>query len=188
MSETIRTFIAFELPESVISLLAGVQRELKTFRIRARWVRPENIHLTLKFLGNIHCGEVDKIAALMSDTVQGLAPITLSVRGVGVFPGVKRPRVIWVGLGGQIQLLVEMQRMLDENLAAIGFQKENRAFKGHLTLGRVKQAVNPKLISQIIQEYAGLQSEEFSVNQIFLYKSDLNPSGSVYSKLQRVAF
>ena len=188
MPGSIRAFIAFELPGSVIAMLANLQHKMRSSGIRAKWVRPENIHLTLKFLGSIQVADIDIVVRCMSESIQGLAPMTLTAKGVGVFPGIKRPRVIWVGLAGQIQLLLEMQGKLEDSLAAIGFPKENRAFRGHLTLGRVKEPVNPSTISQIIQEYEGLHSDEFRVNAIDLFKSTLHPTGSVYTKLQGVAF
>ena len=185
MPPTIRTFIALELPPSVISLLEKVQEDLKSMRLRAKWVRPENIHLTLKFLGNINPGDIDKIGGAMMDAVDDFAAINLVAGGVGVFPGIKRPRVIWVGLGGQIQLLFAMQRVLEDNLAGLGFKKEKRPFKGHLTLGRFRQTANPNTIRQIMREYANLYSEEFTARRIILFKSDLKPTGAVYSQLQQ---
>ena len=185
MPPTIRTFIALELPPSVISLLEKVQEDLKSMKLRAKWVRPENIHLTLKFLGNINPGDIDKIGGAMMDTVDEFTAIDLVAGGIGVFPGIKRPRVIWVGLGGQIQLLFAMQRLLEDNLADLGFKKEKRPFKGHLTLGRFRQTVNPDTIRQIMREHANLSSEEFTAKRIILFKSDLKPTGAVYSQLRQ---
>ena len=188
MPPTIRAFIALELPPSVISLLEKVQEDLKSLRVRAKWVKPENIHLTLKFLGNISPDDIDKIGGSMMDTVEEFAPIDLVAMGVGVFPGIQRPRVIWVGLGGQIQPLFAMQRVLEDNLADLGFKKEKRPFKGHLTLGRIRQTVNPTTIRQIMREYANLSSEEFTASRIILFKSELKPSGAVYSQLLQAVF
>ena len=185
MPPTLRTFIALELPPSVISLLERVQEDLKSMGLRAKWVRPANIHLTLKFLGNINPGDIDKIGEAMMAAADNFAAIDLEIRGIGVFPGIKRPRVIWVGLGGQIQLLFAMQRMLEDNLAALKFNKEKRPFKGHLTLGRFRQTVEPNTIRQIMQEYANLSSEEFTTSRIILFKSDLKPTGAVYSQLRQ---
>ena len=188
MPPTIRTFIALELPPSVISLLEKVQEDLKSMGLPAKWVRPENIHLTLKFLGNITPDDIDIIGGAMMDAVDDFAAIDLVARGVGVFPGIKRPRVIWVGLGGQIQLLFAMQCMLEDNLAALGFKKEKRPFKGHLTLGRFRQTANSNTIRQIMREYANLHSEEFTASRIILFKSDLKPTGAVYSQLMNFTF
>ena len=185
MPPTIRAFIALELPPPVISMLGKVQEDLKSMGLRAKWVRPENIHLTLKFIGNINPGDIDIIGGAMMDAVEDFAAIDLVAGGVGVFPGIKRPRVIWVGLGGQIQSLFAMQRVLEDNLAPLGFKKEKRPFKGHLTLGRFRQTVNPNTIRQIMREYANLYSEEFTARRIILFKSDLKPTGAVYSRLQQ---
>jgi 2'-5' RNA ligase len=185
MPPNIRTFIALELPPSVISLLAKVQEDLKSMRLRAKWVRPENIHLTLKFLGNINPGDIDKIGGAMIAAVDDFAALTLVARGVGVFPGIKRPRVIWVGLGGQIQSLFTMQRVLEDNLADLGFKKEKKPFKGHLTLGRFRQTIKPNTIRQFMREYADLSSEKFTAKRIILFKSDLKRTGAVYSQLRQ---
>jgi len=188
MQQTIRTFIAFELPPAVISLLREVQQGLKRLKLRARWVRPENIHLTLKFLGDINTDAVDRIGTEMADAVSEFAPISLAVKGVGVFPGIRRPRVIWVGIGGDTQALFALQGRLEEKLIPLGFPGEKRAFKAHLTLGRLKSAAEPEKIRQMINEFADLSSEDFILKQLILYKSDLEPSGAVYSQLKQANF
>jgi len=185
MSETIRAFIAFELPLAVTSVLAKVRQDLERLKIRARWVRPENVHLTLKFLGDIKADHIDKIGAEMTAAAFESSPVTLSVRGVGVFPGIRRPRVIWVGLGGDIRSLFAFQSRLEEKLAGAEFPKDKRPFRAHLTLGRIKQAASPAVIRQMITDYASLSSEEFTFNQVILFKSDMKPSGAVYSKLKQ---
>ncbi len=186
MSQTIRSFIAFELPEAVISLLGKVQQELKSLRLKVRWVRPENIHLTLKFLGNINPGDIENIGGAMSDAAGDCAPFTLTVGGIGFFPGIKRPRIIWVGLGGEIQVLLNLQRNLEDRLATVGFPKEKRSFKAHLTIGRIRQAVNPSKIGQAIQEYSDSGNQKFTADRVILFKSDLKPSGAEYLQLKQV--
>jgi 2'-5' RNA ligase len=184
---SIRTFIAVELPPAVTFLLGKVQEDLKSKGIRAKWVKPENIHLTLKFLGNVSPDDIEKINRAMAGAVGSFAGINLIAKGVGVFPGMRRPRVIWVGLGGQIQLLLDMQRALENSLEPLGFKREKRSFKGHLTLGRIRKTIQPSRIRQIMQEYAALTSEEFTVSRITLFKSELKPTGAVYSQLQQAA-
>jgi 2'-5' RNA ligase len=185
MSETIRTFIAFELPPAVIALLENVQQELKRLKIRARWVRPENIHLTLKFLGDISPDDIDKIGTAMAGAAVDFSPVSVSVGGIGVFPGIKRPRVIWAGLGGDIRSLLDLHSRLAGKLAEAGFPKDKKSLKAHLTLGRIKQAANPATLRRMMTGYAGLSSEEFTFNPAILFKSDLKPSGAVYSKLKQ---
>jgi 2'-5' RNA ligase len=188
MPSTIRTFIALELPPSLISLLAKVQENIQAMGLRAKWVRPDNIHLTLKFLGNINPADIEKIGRAMVGAVSEFETFNLVAAGIGVFPGVNRPRVIWVGLKGQVQLLFAMQRRLEDNLAVLGYKKEKRPFKGHLTLGRFRQNVNRETIRRVLQEFGNLASEEFTVRRVIFYKSDLKPTGAVYSELQQASF
>jgi len=183
MSQTIRSFIAIELPEAVGSLLGKVQQDLKVLRLKAGWVRPQNIHLTLKFLGNIKTDDIDKIGGAMKEAAKDCVPFTLTVGGIGFFPDIKRPRVVWVGVGGQTQQLFALQRNLEERLAAVDFPKEKRSFKGHLTLGRFRDRSDPDTIRRVIQEYSDFAKEEFTIHRIVLFKSDLKPSGAVYSQL-----
>ena len=186
MSPTIRAFIAIELPPAIIALLDKVQQALKSLRVGARWVRPENIHLTLKFFGDINPADVEVISGAMTAAAEGVAPFTLAVGGIGVFPGLKRPRVIWVGLGGKIQPLLDLQHNLEDRLADVGFPKEKRSFKGHLTLGRFKETANPDTIRRAMVECSDMVNDQFEAGRIVLIKSDLSPSGAVYSHLKRV--
>jgi 2'-5' RNA ligase len=186
MSRTIRAFIAIELPPPVIALLGKIQQDLKSLRVGARWVRPENIHLTLKFLGDINPAEVEKICTAMTAAAEGVAPLTLAVGGIGVFPDLKRPRVIWVGLAGEIQPLLAFQHNLENRLSDVGFPKEKRSFKGHLTLGRFKEPANRDTIRRAMAEYSDMENERFEAGRMVLFKSDLNPSGAVYSHVKWV--
>jgi len=185
MSQKVRAFIAIELPDSIRSLLDQVQQELKSLRLKARWVRAENIHLTLKFLGDIHAGDIDNIGGAMADTAGDCAPLALKIGGIGFFPGIKRPRVIWVGLGGDIPNLLNLQRNLEDRLVPVGYAKEKRSFKAHLTLGRIRQAANPETIRRILKEYIELGDHQFMADRITLFKSVLKPSGAVYSPLKQ---
>lgn len=188
MPETFRAFIAYDLPESVRSSLAAVQQALKLYGFRVRWVRPANIHLTLKFLGSTAEADTSKIAGAMSQAVKDCESISLVAKGIGVFPDSRRPRVIWAGLAGQLVHLQKLQHTLDDYLAELGFAKETRAFKAHLTLGRVKGKIASARIKTAIEKLDGFASESFEVNQIILFKSELRPSGAVYSKVHRVTF
>jgi len=185
VSNTIRSFIAVELPAAVISRLESMQQELNALGLKAKWVRPANIHLTLKFLGNIDPAAIEDIGQAMADAAGDCASFTLSVDGLGFFPGLKRPRVVWVGLGGATAVLLNLQRNLADRLAKIGFAKEKRSFKAHLTLGRIRQAVNPNIVNRVIEGYSGSANLAFSADRIILFKSDLKPSGAVYSPLKQ---
>jgi len=179
----VRTFIAIELPPHIIGALGNIQDTLKSFKLNIRWVRPENIHLTLKFLGDIRPEAVDSISRTLSESVRNYDPISLSAKGGGAFPGIKNPRVIWAGLSGQILQLKALQQALEENLAVLGFEKEKRSFKGHLTLGRTKGSVDPVKLNAALNAVMDFETEPFLADQITLFQSDLQPTGPVYTKL-----
>jgi len=183
MSNIIRTFIAIELPEKIIYTISKVQEEIKSYGLKIRWVRPENIHLTLKFLGDIKTADTEKVARAVSESATGYPALSLAVKGIGVFPGIKKPRVLWLGISKQLDLLTALQKTLDEKLEAMGFPKEKRPFRGHLTLGRIKSVIDPKTLHDVLKEFIQFESESFFADKIILYKSDLKPNGAVYTKL-----
>lgn len=187
MPDTIRSFIAVELPDDVLSAVGRVQEHLKSYGFRAKWVRPANIHITLKFLGDIDSGTIDAVASAMVSAAEGYAPISLAAKGIGVFPSIKRPRVLWAGLSGEVNLLIDLQRKLDDWLGDIGFAKERRSFKGHLTLGRFKARVNSTEIMRALREFEDFETQSFMARELILFKSELRPSGAVYSKLEKIS-
>jgi len=178
-----RTFIAIELPQRITAGLENVQKTLKSSKLKIRWVQPENIHLTLKFLGDTPPEAVDPISLTLTESVRGYDPISLSAKGSGAFPGIKNPRVIWVGLSGQVPRLKTLQGTLAENLAALGFEKEKRTFKVHVTLGRLKGSVDPVKLNAALNKVMDFQTEPFLVDRLFLFQSDLKPTGPVYTKI-----
>ena len=188
MSDTFRAFIAVDLPESVKSFLSEAQDALKVYGFRVKWVRPQNIHLTLKFLGNTATADIDKIAEAMT-LAAGTCPIvSLTAKGIGVFPNIRRTRVIWAGLKGQLEILADFRQTLDAHLAELGFPRETRPFKSHLTLGRVKGRIVPARMNAAIDKLKEFESETFEINKVILFKSELRPSGAVYTKVQAIAF
>ena len=186
MKDTYRAFVAIDLPESVRSALETAQAALKKFEFRVKWVRPESIHLTLKFLGNIDTARTDAVFNAMTLAAEGRHPLTLSPSGIGVFPNVRRPRVIWVGIGGQMDLLKNLQQSLDAHLADLGFPRDSRPFKGHLTLGRVKGKIAAGHMQTALDQLKDHQSDGFGVSRIILFKSELQPSGAVYTQVRQV--
>lgn len=188
MTETFRAFVAIDLPESVRASLEAAQEELKSYRFRIKWVRPESIHLTLKFLGPIDVSRTDEIAEAMTLAAKGRAVLSLKASGMGVFPHARRARVIWVGLGGQLDHLKSLQQTLDAHLANLGFPAETRRFKGHLTLGRVKGKITAGHMRAALDKFEKFESEAFEVNRIILFQSDLQPGGAVYYRVRQVNF
>ena len=186
MSDTLRTFIAFKLPENIISHIHRIQEKIKTFGFRIGWVLPENIHLTLKFLGEIPKQDIDMVSQAMAETASFYSPVSFSAKGIGVFPTVRRPRVLWIGLTGDTYPLIRMQKDLEERLDAIGFPKEDRAFKAHLTLGRAKGEIDPKKLVEIMEKFSKAESERFIADKLILFRSELKPGGAVYTELRSV--
>ncbi len=182
----IRSFIAIELPEETIQMFAAIQEQLKQSRAGVRWVKPGSIHLTLKFLGNISPAQVDDIAAAAAQVVGEEPPITLGAAGLGAFPSRKKPRVIWIGMEGEVQRLSRIQARVENALEPLGFVREKRPFQPHLTIGRVKDR---RRLQTLIDAMATLDMppfNSFDADEIILYKSDLRPTGAIYTKLHRM--
>ncbi|MDO9565274.1 MAG: RNA 2',3'-cyclic phosphodiesterase [Candidatus Desulfaltia sp.] len=187
MPDIIRTFIGFELPEKIRSFIGSIQENLKSNQLDAQWVQTKNIHLTLKFLGNINKDDSQKVGEAIFKSAADHAPISLTAKGIGAFPGINRPSVLWVGIKGQIDMLIQLQRSLDDQLEKIGFSRENRPFKGHLTLARVKKQLDQAKLIDAIKKYKELESEPFIADNIVLFKSDLKSTGAIYTKLVSVS-
>jgi 2'-5' RNA ligase len=182
----IRTFIAIELPEETRQKLAAIQEQLKQSRAAVRWVRPSSIHLTLKFLGNVHPEQVEDIAAAAALAVRDEAPISLCAGGMGAFPSVRKPRVVWVGLGGEVERLAKIQAGVESVLEPLGFAREGRGFRPHLTLGRVKDRRRLQGLIDAMSTLTLPEFNSFDADEIILYKSDLRPTGAIYTKLHRI--
>jgi RNA 2',3'-cyclic 3'-phosphodiesterase len=186
MNQTIRAFIAFPLPELITMQICDIQERLKSYRLPVRWVRPESVHLTLKFLGEIPANTIDSIAEAIEATVRDRSPLTFFTKGLGVFPGIKRPRVLWIGISGDVKPLSDIQANLQTYMEQKGFAKDNRPFKSHLTLGRFKGSISPENLFGILRSFSDFTSEPFETKELVLYKSELKPSGASYTKLQTV--
>ncbi|HVO85314.1 MAG TPA: RNA 2',3'-cyclic phosphodiesterase [Syntrophobacteria bacterium] len=184
----IRSFIAIELPDEIRRALGGVQGQLKRDLVGVRWVHPGSVHLTLKFLGEIHPEQVQPIAAAAKGVVQDEPPLNLGVSGLGAFPNPRRPRVIWVGLQGDVERLGGLQARLEEALEPLGFPAEHRPFRPHLTLGRVKDPRRPPDLTRALADVTVPICNSFDVHEILVYKSDLRPNGAIYTKLQHLPF
>lgn len=187
MSDTTRAFIAIELPDEISAFIHKIQERLRSYGLKARWVRPENIHLTLKFLGDINNEYIKKAGDAIISAASENASMSLGAKGIGVFPGVKRPRVIWTGIVGQKKELADLQKTLDGNFETIGFPKEKRPFKGHLTIGRIKGKIDARRLVDAMKEFGRFESKTFMADEVVLFKSELKPSGAVYTKLMSAA-
>jgi len=183
----IRSFIAIDFPEETRKALEDIQKELKRCGAGVRWVKPSSIHLTLKFLGNIQAAQVEDIALAVAQGIRDQPPITLRPAGLGAFPSRRKPRVIWIGMEGEVQRLNGIQARVDNALEPLDFAREKRGFRPHLTIGRVK---DHRRLQPLVDAMAKLDVPEFDsfdVTEIILYKSDLRPTGAIYTKLHRMS-
>ena len=183
MPDTTRAFIAIELPDEITAFIHKIQDGLKSYGFKARWVRPENIHLTLKFLGDINNDDIKKAGDAIISAAGENVSMSLGAKGIGFFPGVKRSRVIWTGIVGQTRKLADLQKTLDGKLDAVGFPKEKRPFKGHLTIARIKRKIDARRLVDAMKEFGRFESKTFIADEVVLFKSELKPSGAVYTKL-----
>jgi 2'-5' RNA ligase len=180
----IRAFLAIELPEALRPGLAQVQGELKRSRAEVRWVPPGNIHLTLKFFGNVPEADIGSLALAAGEAAAGEEPFHLKVTVAGAFPSPKAPRVVWVGLGGDVVPLTRLYHKLEKAFAALGYLPEGRAFNPHLTLGRVKSPVNREKLAGMLAKLPPLNWPPFTVKELILFQSVLSPQGSKYTPLK----
>lgn len=180
---TLRAFIAVEMPSPVVDAIRQQQQVLKRNDTDLRWVRPENLHLTLRFLGDISPAAIGTVQTAMERSIYKQRPFSLMLKGGGVFPGVKRPRVMWVGIEGEVDALGNLHRQLTACLAEQGIPAENRPFKGHLTIARIKDRLDAEELSKMLSCLTIFKTEPFMVNGMDLFKSDLTPKGAVYTRL-----
>ena len=177
----IRCFIALQLPPALVEHLKRVSAQLQGLDLQGRFVRPESVHLTLKFLGDIEESRVDRFAARIEHCCQQCEAFELEAGGVGVFPNLKRPRVVWVGLRAGREL-TELHRCLEDSLSQEGFEADQRPFHPHLTLLRLKSQRNAAKLASFIDR-AAHQSLKFPVKEVHLFQSLLRPDGARHLKL-----
>lgn len=182
--KNIRAFLAIDPPEEVLRQIGAHQERLRR-RIQGviSWVRPRGIHLTLKFFGDIAPADVERISRAVEPLVAGTSPIHIEVRTMGVFPDSNRPRVLWMGMEGDIHHLTVLQKSVEGTLEAEGFPREARPFRPHLTLGRIKTPRGLIGLARAMEEAADWAAGGFIARELHLFKSDLSPQGAVYTKL-----
>jgi len=187
--EQIRSFIAIELPNRLRLKLGQLEAQLKSGKQPwVKWVNPDSIHLTLKFLGNIASDRTGEITRAMEEAAQGIPPFHLEVKDLGVFPNLKRVQVAWVGISGEVDKLGEFQQRLESNLACLGFAPESRPFTPHLTLARLRNQASLDERQRFGQLIAGSRFEAgaIEVDAINLMRSQLTREGAIYSRISSV--
>ena len=188
--EQIRSFIAIELPAELKLELVQLEAQLKSGKqFGVKWVDPDGIHLTMKFLGNIAVDRVEGITRAMEEAVCGISPFQLKVKELGVFPNFKRVQVAWVGLTGEVDKLAQLQKRIESNLTPLGFAPESRPFAPHLTLARLRAQTSPdekQRFGQLIANTTFEAAHTIEVDAINLIKSQLTREGAIYSQINSI--
>jgi 2'-5' RNA ligase len=181
----IRSFLAFELPVNIKKTVLKVAGEIRDTDLDVRWVKVENIHLTMVFLGNVTREGIEGIQEEVRNVCSEYGSFDIALKRMGCFPNRRRPRILWLGLEGDIERMSHFRNGLQRALKAFGIKEEKRPFKPHLTLGRFRSSRKMgSWLEELLSEYAVLESPVETLNQLHLFKSDLKPGGAVYTKLK----
>jgi 2'-5' RNA ligase len=181
--EVIRTFIAVELPKEINDSLQKLQSDLKDSMPDARWVKYGNIHLTLKFLGDTKVSKLESIGKIIQEIADKYSPFTISLAGIGAFPNSRKPSVIWTSIDKGKDEISRLANEMESAMEKLGFPKEKRSFKPHLTIGRVKEINHPSEMMKALENPNVGEIGEFTVDRVKFIRSQLNPNGSIYTTL-----
>ncbi|MBM3252106.1 MAG: RNA 2',3'-cyclic phosphodiesterase [Candidatus Omnitrophica bacterium] len=187
MSDSIRAFIAIELNKDIQDSLAKIQSQLRAARADVKWVKPENIHLTLKFIGNIEIDLVIKIKEILQEISKIFQNVPADLNELGAFPKIKNPRVIWVGMQTGKDKVIAILEELEKRLAEIGIAKEEKEFHPHVTLGRLRSPHNRSDLVAMLEKNIKIPPLNFTIDKIVLFKSALAPQGPIYEPQAEVS-
>ncbi len=180
----IRCFVALNLPPELKGRLAELEARLKEARADVSWVKPENIHLTLKFLGGVEETRIPLIKRAIQEGLHGEGPLVLSLAGLGVFPNPRSPRVIWVGVEGDTERTEKLQKRLEQALEEVGFPREARSFSPHMTLGRMRSRQGTAGLMELVGRLGEYRAGSIQAESIELMRSQLHPAGAIYTILE----
>jgi 2'-5' RNA ligase len=180
-----RTFIAIPIPDKCRTMLQKLQENLRPCGSDVRWVAVPSIHLTLKFLGEVNPETLPELTQNIENTVKAQAGFELRLHGLGCFPNLRNPRVIWCGIEGETERLSALHQKVETACVPLGFAPENRVFHPHLTLGRVKGKRNLQPLLDCIKIGSELECT-FKADRFNIYRSTLTPQGAVYTVLKAI--
>lgn len=182
----IRAFAAIEIGDAARAACAELIQRLRPMPARVTWVRPENLHLTLRFLGDVREDQIANFAAQIRPKLALLAAFDATLRGVGVFPYPRRPSVIWVGFESANNAAAVVQPIVERAAGAIGLAPETRAFVPHVTLGRVRRESQDGGVFAALESANPFNTDAFTVDAVSLFSSELTPQGARYTRLHRL--
>lgn len=183
MTRSLRTFIAVEMSPEVRSRARQLISRLQGTAAKVTWVKPEAMHLTLKFLGEVDLIDIPGVCQAVSGAVADLPPFEIEVHGAGAFPAAGRPRTIWLGVGRGVAEMVELHEAIERAVADLGFRRENRRFRPHLTLGRVRGDRDLLPLGQLVAEHADFAGGVASVDEVVVFSSELEADGPLHEPL-----
>ena len=183
----VRTFISVELPEEAKKKFVPIDNLLRNSALSLKLVKIKNLHLTLKFLGEITKEKLKEIIDASQVIGETFSPFSLSLKSVGIFPNIKRPGIIWAGVEKGKENLKEITKLLEGELEKRGFSAEKREFQGHLTLARVRRAAKgKKFLENLVEELKEKQFCSFPVTKFYVMKSELKKEGPTYTILKEI--
>ena len=184
---TIRAFIAVEIDNQTKQKISDLISNLKKSKADIKWITEGQMHLTLKFLGNIDNGRVQEISGALSSISHNVKPFEITLSDIGAFPNLNRPRVIWAGIAKGAEYLKTISEKIETGLEKLGFEKEDREFNPHFTLGRVKTSKDLTELKKLLNETQFNSENEIKINELVLFQSTLSPKGATYSKLSVIS-
>ena len=185
MPKNIRTFIAVEVTPTIRSRLVAMQRELASTAQEVKWVEEDNLHVTLKFLGQVDEREVHTVCRLAQEAVAGQDPFEMTVAGIGAFPNANRPRVIWAGVTAGGPELIRIHANLEQALRAQGYPREDRPYTPHITLGRIRQITPNSQLAAALEQHQDWEGGHTLVREVLVMASELGSDGPHYTVMGR---
>jgi RNA 2',3'-cyclic 3'-phosphodiesterase len=188
MKSSVRAFVAIETSAAVRQRATELIGILAASEAKVSWVKPQNLHLTVKFLDEVPLDSIPKVSAAVQKAVAGLEPFELEIRAAGAFPSTSRPRTLWLGTGQGSESLGRLHMALESALHKVGYPREHRRFAAHLTLGRVRE-LGPGLeqLAPLVNRHADFAAGRFPVVELLVFSSQLTPQGPIYEVLSRAA-
>jgi len=178
--DLVRIFVCIEIPGEIRNRIEALQNRLRQTGAEVSWTKTANIHLTLKFLGNVAVSRLNTVCTAVEEAVQGESVFPIQVSETGCFPSARNPRVLWIGVNSPARALQVLQTSVEASLARLGFARETRPFQPHLTVGRVKSQRNVgRLVAALVEE--GFESVTFQADEVIVMRSDLRPTGALYT-------
>jgi 2'-5' RNA ligase len=184
MKKTLRTFIAVEISKQIRDKAGELITALSGTTADVKWVEPHNLHLTLKFLGDVHQREIAEVCQAALDGAAKVEPIDLEIRGAGAFPNAARPRTVWLGASHGAEPMIVLHDRIEDALAELGYRKEHRRFQTHLTIGRVR-GDGPGILElgELLQQHSDVLIGRMSVQKVTIFSSTLTADGPIYEVL-----